>query len=283
MSEERINAIASWLESLLEPSRKLHARQVAAQSTISMLKSKFSSPESLVQTSQTVSPPRPCACSTPLLPALSFRHEPLHASPLPAPVPPQCTHPPAPAIRSRVRTFPRPLEPTPVAYLVPSNLYTVDVDIHAPAFESMCARVSSSPRYTPAPLSTLPLIASSPRSARAQIIAKRMPRTLQCVDEEVNPASDACTCDPSTPRTRLRLRSTSTRTRPVDPTPVSSSTHPPAANPSCTHDLSAPPLVDPHSLLHRPASSSCLIAEAPHSTPRTPDLSFVNHPALDLV
>ena len=56
------------------------------------------------------------------------------------------------------------LEPTPATYLVPSNLYAVDVDIHAPAFESMCARVSSSLRYTPPPLSTLSLIASSPRS-----------------------------------------------------------------------------------------------------------------------
>ncbi|ETW84978.1 hypothetical protein HETIRDRAFT_448251 [Heterobasidion irregulare TC 32-1] len=43
-----------------------------------------------------------------------------------------------------------------------------------------------------------PALSALVLSARAQIIAKRMPRTLQCVDEEVNPASDACTCDPAT-------------------------------------------------------------------------------------
>ena len=70
--------------------------------------------------------------------------------------------------------------------------------------------------------------------------------------------------DPMGPRIYLRLRPTSTPARLIQPR---------------LHDLSAPPLVDPSFT----PPLSCLIAETSHSTPRTLDLSFVNHPALDLV
>ncbi|THH16715.1 hypothetical protein EW146_g3966 [Bondarzewia mesenterica] len=53
VSEERLNALSTQLESALELSRTLQAQHAAAQNTISMLESKVSSLESLVETSQT--------------------------------------------------------------------------------------------------------------------------------------------------------------------------------------------------------------------------------------
>ncbi|ETW77661.1 hypothetical protein HETIRDRAFT_460187 [Heterobasidion irregulare TC 32-1] len=92
VSKERINALAFQLESVLELLRTLQAQEAATQSDISMLKPRVFSFESLVQTSQTMSPPRLCACLTPLTPALSTRL----STPLPATQPTSATCPPMP-------------------------------------------------------------------------------------------------------------------------------------------------------------------------------------------
>ncbi|ETW75591.1 hypothetical protein HETIRDRAFT_391221 [Heterobasidion irregulare TC 32-1] len=277
VSQECLNALASRVKSSLKLSRTLKVQQAAAQSTISMLKSKVSSLGSLAQASQTVSPPRSCACPTPLLPSRPARASNLTLDPacarsvlfstrihLPATqsymrrgrprVTKACTYRSdpfcLPLVRPATLRRPRSLTPSPFAHLIPSIANSAFVPMreratprrHAPAFACY------PPHTCPPPNALDPF---HPLSSRIRL--------------RLRPRSDPDPLPHDSSSSRTRARTTSRR--PLD--------HSSLVLDRCRNHRHTRPRarLTPHPLI--------LVALVLSSL-RTLDLTFVNSPILDL-